>query len=72
MLVGWDNNVVGANLISHSDQAMHFEINFIHDCRKHFVSFIYAKNKGVERRVLWKNLALHRKTGVVEELSASQ
>lgn len=59
MMVGWDNNVVDANLISHSEQVMHFEINYIHDHRKQFVSFIYAKNKGVERRVLWKNLAHH-------------
>lgn len=55
IMVGWDTNVVGANLISHFDQTMHFELNFFHDYRKQFVSFIYAKNKGCERRALWKN-----------------
>lgn len=59
IMVGWDSNVVGANLISHFDQAMHFEVNFVHDHRKQFVSFIYAKNKGCERKALWKNLVKH-------------
>lgn len=59
IMVGWDTNVIGANLISHFDQAMHFEVNFVHDHRKQIVSFIYAKNKGCERRALWKNLVEH-------------
>ena len=61
IMVGWNTNVIGANLISHFDQSMHFEINFVHDHRKQFVSFIYAKNKGVDRRALWSNLLEHKK-----------
>ena len=59
IMVGWDSNVIDSNLISYSDQAMHFVVNLVHDHRKQFVSFIYAKNKGNERRVLWKNLVDH-------------
>ncbi|GJR00895.1 RNA-directed DNA polymerase, eukaryota, reverse transcriptase zinc-binding domain protein [Tanacetum coccineum] len=59
IMVGWDRNVVGANLISQSDQVMHCEINFINDHRKQFVSFVYAKNSKKDRKPLWKNLANH-------------
>ncbi|GJV98361.1 RNA-directed DNA polymerase, eukaryota, reverse transcriptase zinc-binding domain protein [Tanacetum coccineum] len=38
---------------------MHFEINFINDHRKQFVSFVYAKNSEKDRKPLWKNLADH-------------
>ena len=30
IMVGWDANVVGAKLISHSDQSINFEVSFIH------------------------------------------
>ncbi|GKC99547.1 RNA-directed DNA polymerase, eukaryota, reverse transcriptase zinc-binding domain protein [Tanacetum coccineum] len=56
IMVGWDRSIVGANLVSQSDQVMHFEVNFIHDHRKHFVSFVYAKNTERERKPLWRNL----------------
>ncbi|GJS50262.1 RNA-directed DNA polymerase, eukaryota, reverse transcriptase zinc-binding domain protein, partial [Tanacetum coccineum] len=58
-MVGWDRSIVGANLVSQSDQVMHFEVNFIHDHRKHFVSFVYAENTERERKPLWRNLTDH-------------
>ena len=61
IMVGWDSNVIGANLISYFDEAMHFEINFVHDHRKQFVTFVYAKNFGSERKALWENLVEHSK-----------
>ena len=51
IMVGWDSDVIGANLISHCDQVMHFEINFVHDHRKQYVSFVYAKNFDGERKI---------------------
>ncbi|GJT92153.1 RNA-directed DNA polymerase, eukaryota, reverse transcriptase zinc-binding domain protein [Tanacetum coccineum] len=38
---------------------MHFKVNFIHDHRKHFVSFVYAENTERERKPLWRNLTDH-------------
>ena len=61
IMVGWDSKIIGANLISYFDQAMHFEINFIHDHIKQFVTFVYAKNFGSERKALWENLVEHSK-----------
>ncbi|GKA31462.1 RNA-directed DNA polymerase, eukaryota, reverse transcriptase zinc-binding domain protein [Tanacetum coccineum] len=59
IMVGWDRNIVGANLISQTDQVMHFEVNFSHDHRKQFVSFVYAKNFERDRKPLWRNLSEH-------------
>ncbi|GJR64260.1 RNA-directed DNA polymerase, eukaryota, reverse transcriptase zinc-binding domain protein [Tanacetum coccineum] len=59
IMVGWDRSIVGVNLVSQSDQVMHFEVNFIQDHRKHFVSFVYAKNTERERKPLWRNLTDH-------------
>ncbi|GJV66513.1 RNA-directed DNA polymerase, eukaryota, reverse transcriptase zinc-binding domain protein [Tanacetum coccineum] len=59
IMVGWDRNIVGANLISQTDQVMHFEVNFIHDHRKQFMSFVYAKNFERDRKPLWRNLSEH-------------
>ncbi|GJW04780.1 RNA-directed DNA polymerase, eukaryota, reverse transcriptase zinc-binding domain protein [Tanacetum coccineum] len=59
IMVGWDRNIVGANLISQTDQVMHFEVNFSHDHRKQFMSFVYAKNFERDRKPLWRNLSEH-------------
>ncbi|GKE39758.1 RNA-directed DNA polymerase, eukaryota, reverse transcriptase zinc-binding domain protein, partial [Tanacetum coccineum] len=55
----WESNTIGANLISQSDQVMHFELNFIHDHRKQFISFVYANNFERDRKPLWDNLMQH-------------
>nr|GEW67837.1 hypothetical protein [Tanacetum cinerariifolium] len=56
-----DSNVIGADLISQSDQVMHFTLNFVHDHRKQFVSFVYAHNLERDRKPLWENLKDHNK-----------
>nr|GEU80501.1 hypothetical protein [Tanacetum cinerariifolium] len=59
IMVGWDRSILEANLISLSDQVMHFEVNFVHDHRKQFVSFVYATYTERDRKPLWRNLIDH-------------
>nr|GEW06669.1 hypothetical protein [Tanacetum cinerariifolium] len=63
IMVGWDSNVIVADLISQSDLVMHFALNFVHDHRKQFFSFVYAHNLERDRKLLWENLKDHN--GVV-------
>ncbi|GJV95335.1 RNA-directed DNA polymerase, eukaryota, reverse transcriptase zinc-binding domain protein [Tanacetum coccineum] len=58
--VGWDPFVLSARLISQIDQVMHFEVSFLHNQMKVFVSYIYGENTVKGRRLLWKNLVDHK------------
>ncbi|GKD77098.1 RNA-directed DNA polymerase, eukaryota, reverse transcriptase zinc-binding domain protein [Tanacetum coccineum] len=58
--IGWDPFVLSARLISQIDQVMHFEVSFLHNQMKVFVSYIYGENTVKGRRLLWKNLVDHK------------
>ncbi|GJU08699.1 RNA-directed DNA polymerase, eukaryota, reverse transcriptase zinc-binding domain protein, partial [Tanacetum coccineum] len=61
LAVGWDNNVIDANLLASHDQVMHFEVRIINDKRKFFISFIYRENEPKNRLKLWEYLSDHMK-----------
>nr|GEV47968.1 hypothetical protein [Tanacetum cinerariifolium] len=60
IVVGWDPFVLRARLVSHIDQVMHFEVTFLYNQLKLFVSIIYVDNVVKDRRTLWKNLIDHK------------
>ena len=49
IVVGWDSDIIEANLLSSIGQVMHFEVKVISDKRKFFVSFIYGDNEAKDR-----------------------
>ncbi|GJQ98465.1 RNA-directed DNA polymerase, eukaryota, reverse transcriptase zinc-binding domain protein [Tanacetum coccineum] len=61
LAVGWDNNVIDANLLASHDQVMHFEVRIINDKRKFFISFIYRENEPKDRLKLWEYISDHMK-----------
>nr|GEZ49028.1 hypothetical protein [Tanacetum cinerariifolium] len=57
--VGWDSNIIHAQLIAQSSQVMHFLIRCIKDGKQIYVSVVYGDNSPSIRCNLWKNLAEH-------------
>ncbi|KAJ9536237.1 hypothetical protein OSB04_un000586 [Centaurea solstitialis] len=56
IIVAWDNSVVDLMVLESHSQFMHCEIRF-HDTQdSFFVSFVYAANRGSDRRALWSGL----------------
>ncbi|GKD50586.1 RNA-directed DNA polymerase, eukaryota, reverse transcriptase zinc-binding domain protein, partial [Tanacetum coccineum] len=63
--VGWNSEVVQVVLMHSTRQMMLCLIENIQSHNKMYCSFIYAGNKGMDRRALWKDLVLakHCTTG---------
>ncbi|GJX12117.1 hypothetical protein Tco_0201976 [Tanacetum coccineum] len=61
IIIGWNGDVVDLLVISQSAQGMHAKV--FHKATKQalFVSFIYAANSPIERRVLWMDLEIHKR-----------
>nr|XP_043630341.1 uncharacterized protein LOC122601665 [Erigeron canadensis] len=60
IVLGWNPDVVDVMMISQIDQVMHTQFVFKADRRSFFCSFVYAHNKYIDRRELWKNLVVHK------------
>ncbi|GJW34908.1 hypothetical protein Tco_0057828, partial [Tanacetum coccineum] len=61
IIIGWNVDVVDLLVISQSAQGMHDKV--FHKATKQvlFVSFIYAANSPIERRMLWRDLEIHKR-----------
>ena len=59
IVVGWDSNIIEAELITSLGQVMHFKVKVIEDKRVFYVSFIYGDNEAKDRLRLWSNLNDH-------------
>ncbi|GKC42597.1 RNA-directed DNA polymerase, eukaryota, reverse transcriptase zinc-binding domain protein [Tanacetum coccineum] len=60
IIIGWDPFMLRVRLLLQIDQVMHFEVTFLYNQLKLFVSCIYADNAVKDRRTLWKNLINHK------------
>ena len=56
--VGWDANNVICSLVHATSQAMLYHIEILSTQKTMFCTFIYAANKGRDRKELWKDLVL--------------
>ena len=59
--VGWDASNVRCDLVHATDQAMLYHIEILSTQKTLFCTFIYAANRGKERRMLWEDLILFEK-----------
>ncbi|GKB49651.1 RNA-directed DNA polymerase, eukaryota, reverse transcriptase zinc-binding domain protein [Tanacetum coccineum] len=60
IMVGWNTNIIQTWLISHSRQFLQMES--IDKKSKFFCTMIYASNSGMERRKLWRDLEMQKKS----------
>ncbi|GJS69385.1 hypothetical protein Tco_0702226, partial [Tanacetum coccineum] len=56
--VGWDANNVTCSLVHVTPQTMLYLINVMNTNKSFLCTFIYAENKGKDRKELWKDLRL--------------
>ncbi|GJT75531.1 RNA-directed DNA polymerase, eukaryota, reverse transcriptase zinc-binding domain protein [Tanacetum coccineum] len=56
IVVGWDSLLFDTQLLSQSDQGMHFFVKRLCDSKEMYVSFVYGENYAVDRRRLWNDL----------------
>ena len=59
--VGWDSFVVSAQLLSQTNQVMHFLVKSLGDNKQMFVSVVYGENSPRDRIQLWANLVDHNR-----------
>ncbi|XP_071700288.1 uncharacterized protein [Rutidosis leptorrhynchoides] len=60
ILLGWDSDVVNVMVLAMTDQVVHCLIDTIEGNNKFFISFIYANNNYFRRRLLWRDLSMHK------------
>ncbi|GJZ40339.1 hypothetical protein Tco_0586902 [Tanacetum coccineum] len=59
--IGWNANNVKCSMAHNSGQSMLYHIEILSSQQAFFCTFIYAANKGKERREMWKDLSLYNK-----------
>ncbi|GKD76561.1 RNA-directed DNA polymerase, eukaryota, reverse transcriptase zinc-binding domain protein [Tanacetum coccineum] len=59
--VGWDSNNVNCSLLNATDQSMLYKVEVLSSQKVFYCSFIYAANRGKDRKMLWKELSLNKK-----------
>ncbi|PWA44473.1 RNA-directed DNA polymerase, eukaryota, Reverse transcriptase zinc-binding domain protein [Artemisia annua] len=60
IILGWDPDVINLMVITHEEQVLHCMAKSLITNMQFFVSFIYVDNDYIRRRILWKNLLLHK------------
>ncbi|GJR24572.1 hypothetical protein Tco_0973099 [Tanacetum coccineum] len=60
IILGWNRDGVDVNVIDQNDQYIHTRVWLKKERKEVFCSFIYAHNKYVHRRSLWKSLCKHK------------
>ncbi|XP_071738847.1 uncharacterized protein [Rutidosis leptorrhynchoides] len=60
ILVGWDPGIVNLLIIALSELAIHCQIVAVNGNYSVSVSFVYAANKYIDRRPLWRDLNMHK------------
>ncbi|GJY32208.1 RNA-directed DNA polymerase, eukaryota, reverse transcriptase zinc-binding domain protein [Tanacetum coccineum] len=61
IVVGWDCNNVTCTLVNATGQSMLYKVKFLSSHAIFFYTFIYAANKGRDRKELWKELSLNNR-----------
>ncbi|GJS23318.1 RNA-directed DNA polymerase, eukaryota, reverse transcriptase zinc-binding domain protein [Tanacetum coccineum] len=61
LALGWDNNHVNYTLINATSQAMLYMVEVLNPKRSFYCTFIYAANKGKDKRELRKELSLNKR-----------
>ncbi|GJU77454.1 hypothetical protein Tco_1274524 [Tanacetum coccineum] len=60
IILGWNHNDVDIIVINQDDQTIHVRVWLKLERKELFCSFVYAHNRYIQRRALWKNLCLHK------------
>nr|GFB10490.1 hypothetical protein [Tanacetum cinerariifolium] len=60
IILWWNKDVVDVMVVAQSDRAIHAKVFHKADNHNIFCSFVYARNKPKERRVLWADLEKHK------------
>ncbi|GKE00994.1 RNA-directed DNA polymerase, eukaryota, reverse transcriptase zinc-binding domain protein, partial [Tanacetum coccineum] len=77
IIMGWNRNDVDVVVINHDDQVIHSRIWLKSEKKELFCSFVYAHNKYVQRRTLWrsicefKNYVRNRPWSIMGDFNAS-
>ncbi|GJZ30498.1 RNA-directed DNA polymerase, eukaryota, reverse transcriptase zinc-binding domain protein [Tanacetum coccineum] len=61
IVVGWDSNSVQCSLINATEQSMLYHVEVLTSQKSFYCTFIYAANKGRDRKELWKELNLNKR-----------
>ncbi|GKB17042.1 RNA-directed DNA polymerase, eukaryota, reverse transcriptase zinc-binding domain protein [Tanacetum coccineum] len=59
--VGWDANNVNCSLVNDTPQSMLYKVEVLSTKKTFYCTFIYAANKGKDKRYLWKELILNKR-----------
>ncbi|GKC34255.1 RNA-directed DNA polymerase, eukaryota, reverse transcriptase zinc-binding domain protein, partial [Tanacetum coccineum] len=60
IILGWNHNDVDITVINQDDQTVHVRIWLKLERKELFCSFVYAHNRYIQRRDLWKSLCIHK------------
>ncbi|GJY92842.1 hypothetical protein Tco_0508624 [Tanacetum coccineum] len=60
IILGWNHNDVDIIVINQDDQTVHVRIWLKLERKELFCSFVYAHNRYIQRRDLWKSLCIHK------------
>ncbi|GJW94530.1 sugar transport protein 13 [Tanacetum coccineum] len=60
IILGWNHNDVDIVVINQDDQNIHVRVWLKLERNELFCSFVYAYNRYVQRRELWKSLCIHK------------
>ncbi|XP_071739508.1 uncharacterized protein [Rutidosis leptorrhynchoides] len=56
---GWDPAIVQVTVLAVTDQVTHCKIRVVNDGTQFFISFVYADNYYIRKRILWRDLEMH-------------
>ncbi|XP_071694395.1 uncharacterized protein [Rutidosis leptorrhynchoides] len=60
IIIGWNPDIVNVMVVALTDQVVHCLVRMVQDNKQMFASFVYASNSYIERRILWKDLVMHK------------
>ncbi|GJY25818.1 RNA-directed DNA polymerase, eukaryota, reverse transcriptase zinc-binding domain protein [Tanacetum coccineum] len=60
IILGWNHNDVDIVVINQDDQIIHIRVWLKLERKELFCSFVYAHNRYIQRRELWKSLCIHK------------
>ncbi|GJW42633.1 hypothetical protein Tco_0071432 [Tanacetum coccineum] len=60
IILGWNLDIVNVVVVSFDAQVMHVCVYFKADKKELFYSFVYAHNRYIQRRDLWRNLCIQK------------
>ncbi|GJY23686.1 uncharacterized protein Tco_0397344 [Tanacetum coccineum] len=61
IILGWDPNIMNLMVVNQEEQVLHCMVTSVINDMQFFVSFVYANNDYIQRRLLWKYLNTHKR-----------